>query len=124
MDSNTHSTQPPGGQPPRPPSDDLAALAAVADQLASQDLDRLSDGVRAERVLVLRRLVDRLEGQWLKELAGLDALGAAGAEADQQIGSTAAWLRNGSAWTPGPPPARCGPPGPCSAARWRPRPRP
>jgi hypothetical protein len=72
----------------------LAALAAVADQLASQDLDRLSDGVRADRVLQLRRLVDRLEGQWLKELAGLDALGAAGAEADQQVGSTAAWLRN------------------------------
>src|ERR687897_1567886 len=89
MDSNTHSTL-----PPSQPSDDLAALAAVADQLATQDLDRLSDGVRAERVLQLRRLVDRLEGHWLKELAGLDALGAAGAEADQQVGSTAAWLRN------------------------------
>src|ERR687897_1069807 len=89
MDSNTHSTL-----PPSQPSDDLAALAAVADQLATQDLDRLSDGVRAERVLQLRRLVDRLEGQWLKELAGLDALGAAGAEQGQEFGSTAAWLRN------------------------------
>src|ERR671910_2161609 len=89
MDSNTHSTL-----LPSPASEDLAALAAVADQLASQDLNRLSDAVRAERVLVLRQLVDRLESQWLKELAGVDALGAAGAEADQQVGSTAAWLRN------------------------------
>ncbi|HEV3013611.1 MAG TPA: DUF222 domain-containing protein, partial [Actinomycetota bacterium] len=62
--------------------------------MAARDLDGLSDGVRAERVLQLRQLVDRLEGQWLKELAGLDARGAAGAEADQQVGSTAAWLRN------------------------------
>ena len=89
MDSNTHSTLLPSQA-----SEDLAALAAVADQLASQDLNRLSDAVRAERVLVLRQLVDRLEGQWLKELAGVDAHGAAGAEADQQVGSTAAWLRN------------------------------
>ena len=38
--------------------------------------------------------MDRLEGQWLKELAGVDARGAAGAEAGQQVGSTAAWLRH------------------------------
>src|ERR671912_465540 len=89
MDSNTHSTQPPS-QKPEP--DWLAALAMVADQLAAQDLNRLSDAARAERVLRLRQLVDRLEGQWLKELAGVDGRGAAGAEADQQVGSTAAWL--------------------------------
>ena len=35
-----------------------------------------------------------LEGQWLKELAGVDARGAAGAELGQEFGSTAAWLRN------------------------------
>jgi Domain of unknown function (DUF222)/HNH endonuclease len=46
-----------------------------------------------ERVLQLRRLVDCLEGQWLKELAEVDALGAAGAEQGVQVGSTAAWLR-------------------------------
>src|ERR671910_294804 len=51
MDSNTHSAL-----LPSPASEDLAALAAVADQLASQDLNRLSDAVRAERVLVLRLL--------------------------------------------------------------------
>src|SRR5918993_4897413 len=93
MDSNTHSTQPPGRHPDGQP-DDLAALAAAADRLAAQDLNRLPDAVVAERVLRLRQLVDRLEGQWLNELAGVDALGAAGAEQGQQFGSTAAWLRN------------------------------
>ena len=88
MDSNRYSTGPPVGPP-----DELALLAAAADRLAAMDLDRLSDVVRAERVLVLRRLLDRLDGQWLKELAGVDARGAAGADQDQQVGSTAAWLR-------------------------------
>jgi hypothetical protein len=52
MDSNTHSTQ---------PADGLAVLAAAVDGLAAEDLDRLTDPVLAERVLVLRQLVDRLE---------------------------------------------------------------
>ena len=89
MDSNRYST----GLPVGPP-DELALLAAAADRLAAMDLDRLSDVVRAERVLILRRLLDRLDGQWLKELAGVDARGAAGADQDQQVGSTAAWLRD------------------------------
>src|ERR671913_2430212 len=93
MDSNTHSTPPPGRHPDGQP-DDLAALAAAADRLAAQGLNRLPDAVVAERVLELRQLVDRLEGQWLKELAGVDARGAAGADQGQQVGSTAAWLRN------------------------------
>jgi hypothetical protein len=84
MDSNTHSTG---------PSEGLAALAATLEQLATQDLTGLSDAVRAERVLRLRRLLDRLEGHWLAELATLDACGAAGAEAGVQVGSTAGWLR-------------------------------
>ena len=37
--------------------------------------------------------MDRLEGHWLAELAGLDARGAAGAEQGVQAGSTAGWLR-------------------------------
>jgi Domain of unknown function (DUF222)/HNH endonuclease len=99
MDSNTHSNQPPGPQPAGHPDDlaelaDLAELTQLLDRLATRDLDRLSDRVRAQRVLVLRGQRDRLDGQWLKELAGVDARGAAGAEADQQVGSTAAWLRN------------------------------
>ena len=88
MDSNTHSTQP----PERP--DDLAGLVAVVDKLAAQDLDQLPGTVRAQRVPVLRQLVDRLEGQWLKELAGVDAIGAAGADQGAQAASTAGWLRN------------------------------
>src|SRR5688572_20036876 len=88
MDSNTHSTP-----PSRELEDDLDLLEAAAGRLAARDLDRLPDPVRAERVLALRGLVDRLEGLWLRELAGVDARGAAGAERGQQIGSTAAWLR-------------------------------
>jgi hypothetical protein len=84
MDSNTHSTGQPAG---------LAALTAAAEDLAAQDLSGLPDAVRAERVLELRRLLDRLEGQWLQELAGVDARGAAGADHDVQAGSTAGWLR-------------------------------
>ena len=93
MDSNAHSTGGPGHQPVEQP-DDLAELTVFLDRLNARDLDRLPEVVRAERVLRLRRSVDRLEGQWLKELAGVDALGAAGAEAGQQVGSTAAWLQH------------------------------
>jgi hypothetical protein len=84
MDSNTHSAG---------PSEGLAALAATLEGLAAQDLTGLTDAARAERVLRLRRLLDRLEGHWLAELATLDACGAAGAEQGVQAGSTASWLR-------------------------------
>ena len=84
MDSNTYSTA----------DDDLGALAAVVDTLANRDLSRLSDAVAAQRVLVLRGLLERLEGQWLRELAGVDGRGAAGSEQDQPAPSTASWLRN------------------------------
>jgi hypothetical protein len=84
MDSNTHSTSAPAG---------LGALAAAVDELAAQDLDRLGDAALADRVMALRGLMDRLEGHWLGELAGLDARGAAGAEEGVPAGSTAAWLR-------------------------------
>jgi hypothetical protein len=63
------------------------------DGLAAQDLQGLPDSVRAERVLELRRLLDRQEGLWLKELATLDARGAAGADQDRPALSTASWLR-------------------------------
>jgi hypothetical protein len=42
----------------------------------------------------LRRLLDRLEGHWLQQLATVDGRGAAGADQDQQLGSTASWLRH------------------------------
>jgi len=82
MNSNTHST------------DGLVGLAALVDQLVAQDLTGVTDAVRAERVLVLRRLLDRLEGHWLAELAGVDARGAAGADQGVQAPSTASWLRS------------------------------
>jgi hypothetical protein len=85
MDANVHSTASP---------DRLAALAAAVDGLAAQDLAGLPDAARAERVLVLRRLLDRLEGQWLGEVAAVDARGAAGAEAGMPAASTASWLRS------------------------------
>src|SRR4029453_10455936 len=88
MGPHTHSTQDPFG-----PADDLAELSALLDRMAARDLERLTDAARAERVRGLRPLADRLQGQWLKELAGVDARGAAGAEQDGQFGSTAAWLR-------------------------------
>src|SRR5215216_929425 len=88
MDSTTSSPEATAG-----PLDDLATLTAAVDGLAARDLTGLADGVRAERVLVLRRLVDRLEGQWLRELAGVDARGAAGADHGTQAPSTASWLR-------------------------------
>jgi hypothetical protein len=72
----------------------LRQLEAAVEELATQDLHLLSDAHAAGRVLVLRRLVDRLEGQWLRELAGVDGRGAAGAEDDTQAPSTTSWLRN------------------------------
>src|SRR6266511_98084 len=84
MESNTDSIQEPGG---------LALLTAAVDALAAEDLTRLPDGQAAARVLVMRRLVDRLEGQWLRELAGVDGRGAAGAEDGAHADSTAGWLR-------------------------------
>ena len=71
----------------------LPALAADIDTLNAQDLDGLPDAVRAERVLVPRQLADQLEGCWLRELADLDARGAAGADHGTPAASTASWLR-------------------------------
>ena len=87
MDSNTHSTSHPAGPAA------LQALVAELQSLADQDPDGLADAALAERVLLLRGLMDRLEGHWLAELADVDARGAAGAEQGVQAGSTAGWLR-------------------------------
>ena len=84
MESNIHSIREPVG---------LGRLAAAVEDLAAQDLTHLADGEAAARVLVLRRLVDRLEGQWLRELAAVDGRGAAGANQDAHADSTAGWLR-------------------------------
>jgi Domain of unknown function (DUF222) len=75
------------------PPDDLATLSAAVDRLATRDLTGLTDTARVERLLALRRLLDRLEGCWLKELAAVDARGAAGADQGTPAPSTASWLR-------------------------------
>jgi Domain of unknown function (DUF222) len=85
MDPNTHSMQQPGG---------IGLLAAAVDQLATEDPDALPDAEAARRVLVLRGLIERLEGQWLRELAGVDGRGAAGADQGIPAESTAGWLRH------------------------------
>jgi hypothetical protein len=84
MDSNTHSSEWAGG---------LGRLTAAVDQLATDDLDGLPDAEAAQRVLVLRGLIERLEGVWLRELAGVDGRGAAGTDHGTPAESTAAWLR-------------------------------
>jgi uncharacterized protein DUF222/HNH endonuclease len=84
MESNRSSVAPPAG---------LEPLKTAVDRLAVQDLTRLTDAAAAERVLALRRLLDRLEGQWLRELAAVDGRGAAGADQGTVAPSTAAWLR-------------------------------
>jgi Domain of unknown function (DUF222)/HNH endonuclease len=84
MDSNTYSIA---------WLDRLAALEADVDRLAAHDLDRLADAALIEGVGRLRRLADRVDGQWLAGLAAVDARGAAGAEEGVPAGSTASWLR-------------------------------
>jgi len=84
MESNVYSVRHPAG---------LGRLTAAAEELANQDLDALPDAVAAQRVLALRRLLDRLEGQWLRELAAVDGRGAAGADQGTHADSTAGWLR-------------------------------
>ena len=81
--------------------DRLGSLTAVVDEVATQDPDGLPDAVRAEEVLRLRRLLDRLEGHWLHQLAAVDGRGAAGADQDQEVGSTASWLWNRLRMSPG-----------------------
>jgi hypothetical protein len=71
----------------------LGRLTAAVEELAAEDLTRLPDGEAAARVLLLRPLLDRLEGQWLRELAGVDGRGAAGADQGTSADSTAGWLR-------------------------------
>jgi hypothetical protein len=85
LESNRGSVAPrPGG---------LEPLVWAIDGLAAEDLHALPAGEAAARVLALRGLLERLEGQWLRELAAVDARGAAGAEQGTQAPSTAGWLR-------------------------------
>jgi hypothetical protein len=88
MDSNTHSTEPPAG-----PGGRLTALAVAVAELAAQDLGRLPDAVLAEEVLGLRRLLDGLEGQWLRGTGHRRWPGGRWGGAAPAV-STVSWLRN------------------------------
>ena len=68
-------------------------MAAANQELAAEDLSRLSEAALAEDTARLRRYLDGLEGQWLRRVAAIDACGAAGADQGQEVRSTAAWLR-------------------------------
>jgi hypothetical protein len=93
MESNTYSVSASVG---------LDRLAAVVEELAADDLTRLTDAAAAERVLLLRRLLDRLEGQWLRELAAVDGRGAAGAEqGEQATPPSRGWWRSTGCWPRG-----------------------
>jgi len=76
------------GLPPR-----LEALAAVVDEMAADDPGEVGDALLAAEIVAMRRLVDRLEADWLRRLATVDGRGAAGAELGAQAPSAAGWLR-------------------------------
>ena len=61
--------------------------------LAAQDLDRLADAALAEQVLEQRRLLDQLEGHWLRGWRRWTA-GAPPAPTRASGPSTAGWLRD------------------------------
>jgi hypothetical protein len=94
----------PGGLPAGvggPPVGLEEELAAVVAKFAASNPNRLGGAQRAEQVLVMRRLLDQAEADWLRRLAGVDAQGLASAEAGVYAPSTAAWLRGRLRMGPG-----------------------
>jgi hypothetical protein len=114
MDPNTHSTQPGG----------IGLLAAAVDQLAVEDLDALPDAQAARRVLVLRRLIERLEGHWLRELAGVDAAAPPTPTTAPRPSPPPAGCVTAPAWATPTPTTASGSPAPGTAAPARHRPGP
>ena len=92
MNSNRRSCQQ-RQRPPGSPPEGLAALAADVDDPAAQDLAGLPDAARAERVLVLRRLLDRLEACGRASSPAWMAAGRPGPTRAPRAASTASWLR-------------------------------
>ena len=95
---------------------DLAKLTAAVDKLLAEDVDGLPYAAKIEWLLKVRWLRDRLELQWLRDLAAVDARGAAGAEQGKRAARPLPGSKTGSTWTPKPPPARSASPEPCSPA--------
>ena len=97
MEPNTHSCGP-GDEHPRAEAPDglgigLEGLVAAVDALEAEDLDGMSDAERVNLARELRWLTDLLKIQWYRELALVDARGAAGAEQGIRAPSTASWLQ-------------------------------
>jgi hypothetical protein len=90
MNSNTSSLVAGRGADQVPAG--LERLAAEIAELAAQDPAGLPDALACQQLLGLRRLVDQLEGCWLRLLAQVDATGAAGTEQGVIAASTAGWL--------------------------------
>jgi hypothetical protein len=99
MDSNTHSTGGSGGVPDRLAG--LAGLAAAVDRLAAQDLDRLPDAALAEQVLVLRGLLDRLEGTGSSSWPPWMAAAPPGPTRTSRSGRPRPGCAAGCGWAPG-----------------------
>ena len=99
MNPNASSPREPATSPAGTPAgpDGLPAglerLAAAIAGLAADDLDQLGGTLLAAQVPAMRQLVDQLEADWLRRLATVDGLGAAGAEVGTCAPSTAGWLR-------------------------------
>ncbi len=99
MNPNASSPREPATSPAGTPAgpDGLPAglerLAAAIAGLAADDLDQLGGTLLAAQVPAMRQLVDQLEADWLRRLATVDGLGAAGAEVGACAPSTAGWLR-------------------------------
>jgi hypothetical protein len=113
-------------EPLGPPEglEDVAELTAVLDKLAARDVDRLPVLVRAQRALALQQLANRLHGQWLNELAGVDAAAPPAPTRTSRPRRQPPGFGIGCGWALVRPEAACGPRGPCSAApspRRRPR---
>ena len=89
----------PAGPEGLPPG--LEGLAAAVAELLAGDPDSLGDALLATQVLAMRRLVDQLEGVWLRRLAAVDGRGAAGADHGTCAPSTAGWLRATVRMSPG-----------------------
>jgi hypothetical protein len=94
MDSNTHSNRPGEPSGPSEPPARLGFLPAGLAELEAEDLDRLPDTALTRDTLALQHWMGRLEGQFLRRLAAVDARGAAGADQGMPAPSTAGWLRN------------------------------
>ncbi len=68
----------------------MSGLVSAVDELAAADLSAVSDAALCTDVVELRRLIDALEGQWLRRVEVVDARAAYAVDGGL---STVSWLR-------------------------------